>query len=103
MQSVSFRDLQNIAPSTLHKRLTSEGVLVVTVNNKPIAAMFNLDDESAQDILLLASRLRAQMATLSIRNQAHKDGMDKTTLKEVNALIKKTRVEPKQDKQSYQA
>lgn len=44
--------------------------------------------------LLLLSRLRAQMATLSIRNQARKDGMSgPTTLKEVNALIKKSRVE----------
>ncbi len=95
MQSVSFRDLQNTTSSTLRKKLTSESVLVVTANNKPFAAMINLNDENTQDILLLASRLRAQMATLSIRNQAHKGGMDKTTLKEVNALIKKTRVEQK--------
>jgi len=87
MQSVSFRDLQIIAPSTLRKKLTSEGVLVVTVNNKPFAAMINLGNANTQDILLLTSRLRAQMATLSIRNQARKDGMDKTTLKEVNVLI----------------
>ena len=95
MQSVSFLDFQNIAPSILHKKLTSEGVLVVTVNNKPFAAMINLNDENTQDILLLASRLRAQMAALSIRNQARKDGIDKTTLKEVNDLIKKTRAEQK--------
>jgi len=87
MQSVSFRDLQIIAPSTLRKKLTSEGVLVVTVNNKPFAAMINLGNANTQDILLLTSRLRAQMATLSIRNQARKDGMDKTTLKNVNVLI----------------
>ena len=87
MQSVSFRDLQIIAPLTLRKKLTSEGVLVVTVNNKPFAAMINLGNANTQDILLLTSRLRAQMATLSIRNQARKDGMDKTTLKEVNVLI----------------
>ena len=87
MQSVSFCDLQIIAPLTLRKKLTSEGVLVVTVNNKPFAAMINLGNANTQDILLLTSRLRAQMATLSIRNQARKDGMDKTTLKEVNVLI----------------
>ncbi len=98
MQSVSFRDLQNFALSTLRKQLTSEGVLAITVNNKPFAAMINLDDENDQDVLLLASRLRAQMATLSIRTQAREDGMDKTTLKEVNALIKKTRVEEKRRK-----
>jgi len=103
MQSVPYRDLQNIAPSTLRKKLTSEGVLVVTVNNKPFAAMINLVDENTQDILLFASRLRAQMAALSIRDQARKDGMDKITLKEVNVLIKKTRAEQKQDKQVHRA
>jgi hypothetical protein len=103
MQSMPYYDLQNIAPSTLHKQLTSEGILVITVNNKPFAAMINLDHENAQDILVLASRLRAQIAALSIRNQARKDGMDKTTLKEVNALVKKTRVEQKQGKQSSRA
>jgi hypothetical protein len=95
MQSVSFRDLQNIAPSTLHKRLTSESVLVITVNNKPFAAMINLNDENVQELLLLVSRLRTYMATLSIRNKVRKDGIDKTTLKEVNTLIKKTRAEQK--------
>jgi hypothetical protein len=101
MQSVSFLDLQNIALSTLHKQLTSEGVLVVTMNHKPFAALIDLADENAQDILLLTSRLRAQMATRSIRDQALKDGKDKTTLKEVNALIKKTRMERKRGKQIY--
>lgn len=99
MQSVPYRDLQNIAPSIFRKKLTSEGVLVVTVNNKPFAAMINLGDENAQELLLLVSRLRAQIAALSIRNQARKDGIDKTTLKEVNAVIKKTRVQQKRGKQ----
>lgn len=99
MRSVSFRDLQNIAPPTLRKQLTSEGVLIITVNNKPLAAMISLGDENFPDVLLLASRLRAQMAARSIRAQAREDGMDKTTLKEVNALIKKARVEQKRGKQ----
>jgi hypothetical protein len=80
MQSVPYRDLQNIAPSIFRKKLTSEGVLMATVNNKPFAAMINLNDENAQELLLLVSRLRAQIAALSIRNQARKDGIDKTTL-----------------------
>lgn len=103
MQFLSYRELCNNVPSVLRKKLTRQGVLVVTVNNKPFAAMIDLDDENAQDIRLLASRLRAQMAALSIRNQARSNGMDKTTLKEVNALIKKTRVEQKRGKQSYRA
>jgi hypothetical protein len=81
----------------------SDGVLVVTINNKPFAAMLDLSDENAQDTLLLASRLRAQIAALSIHNQARKDGIDKTTAKEVNAVIKKKHMEQKQGNQLYWA
>lgn len=90
MQSVPYRDLQNIAPSIFRKKLTSEGVLVATVNNKPFATMINLNDENAQELLLLVSRLHAQIAALSIRNQARKDGIDKTTLKLFRVSISET-------------
>jgi len=103
MQSVSLLDLQVTAPSTLRKKLISEEVLVVTVNNKPFAAMISLDEVKTQDITLMVSRLRAHSATLSIRNQAHKNGTNRTTLKEVSALIKRTRLEKKQIKQAHQS
>jgi len=95
MQSVSFRDLQNITPSTLRKQLISESVLVITMNNKPFAAMISLDDLNAQDTMLMVSRMHAQMAVRAIRDQAHRTGLNGMTLKEVNALIKKTRPEQK--------
>jgi hypothetical protein len=103
MKYVPFRNLQNITPLILRKKLTSEGVLVVTVNNKPFAAMISLDDMNTQDTALTVSRLRAQMATLSIRNQARKNGVNKTTLKEVNALIKKTCLEQKRVQQAHRS
>lgn len=49
-------------------------------------------------VKLQISRLRAKAAVRSIRNQARRDGLNKMTLKEVNALIKKTRVEQKRGK-----
>lgn len=94
MQFVPYRDLRN-EPSALRKKLVSEGELVVTVDNKPFAMMINLDDENIQDILLMVSRLRAQMAARSIRSQARREGLDKMALKDVNAIIKKTRADRK--------
>jgi len=67
----------------------------VTMNNEPFAVMISLGDENVQDILLMVSRLRAQMAVRSIRSQARKAGLDTMALKDVNALIKKTRAERK--------
>ena len=49
-------------------------------------------------VKLQISRLRAKAAVWAIRNQARRDGLNKMTLKEVNALIKKTRVEQKRGK-----
>jgi len=94
MQFVPYRDLRN-EPAAVRKKLATEGELVVTVDNKPFAVMINLGDENVQDILLMVSRLRAQMAARSIRSRSRRDGLDKMTLKDVNALIKKTRVERK--------
>lgn len=95
MQFVPYRTLRN-EPSALRKKLESEGDLIVTVGGKPFALMINLNEsEDVQDILLMVSRLKAQMAVRSIRSQARKDGLDKMTLKDINALIKKTRAEQK--------
>ncbi len=62
MQFIPYRTLRN-EPSALRKKLESEGDLVVTVGGKPFAVMINLaEEEDVQDILVMVSRLRAQMA-----------------------------------------
>ena len=95
MQFVPYRTLRN-EPSALRKKLESEGELIVTVDGKPFALMINLNEiEDVQDILLMVSRLKAQLAVRSIRSQARKEGLDKMTLKDVNAIIKKTRMKRK--------
>ncbi len=95
MQFVPYRALRN-EPSALRKKLENEGDLIVTVGGKPFALMISLNEsEDIQDILLLVSRLKAQMTVRSIRSQARRDGLDKMTLKDVNALIRKTRAERK--------
>lgn len=43
----------------------------------------------------MVSRLRAQMAVRAIRSQARKDGLDRMTEQEIDALIQKTRTERK--------
>jgi len=95
MQFVPYRALRN-EPSALRKKLETEGDLVVTVGGKPFAMMINLaEGEDIQEILLMVSRLRAQMAVRAIRSQARKDGLDRMTEQEIDALIQKTRAEQK--------
>jgi hypothetical protein len=92
MQFVPYRELRS-EPSSLRKKLAAEGELVVTVDNKPFAVMIHLGEESAEDILLMVTRLRAQLAVRAIRSEARRTGLDKMTPKDINALIRKTRLE----------
>jgi hypothetical protein len=67
-----------------HEQNTPAGEIIVTVDNKPFAVMISLGEENVEDVLLMVSRLRAQMAARSIRSQERRAGLDKTTLKDIN-------------------
>jgi hypothetical protein len=95
MEFIPYRVLRN-EPTTLRKKLEDQGELVVTVDGKPFAVMIDLaGGENMDDILLMVSRLRAQMAARAIRSQARRDGLDKLSEEQVEALIQKTRAERK--------
>lgn len=98
MQSVPIQSLPS-KPSALRKKLEDEGDLLVTMRGRPFAIILNLSgDENVGEVLLMVSRLRAQMAIHSIREQAHKNNLDKMTGKDINSLIKKTRAKQKQQR-----
>ncbi len=95
MEFIPYRVLRN-EPTVLRKKLEDQGELVVTVDGKPFAVMIDLaGGDNMDDILLLVSRLRAQMAARAIRSQARRDGLDKLSEEQVEALIQKTRAERK--------
>jgi hypothetical protein len=95
MEFIPYRVLRN-EPTALRKKLEDEGELVVTVDGKPFAVMIDLaGGENMDDILLMVSRLRAQMAARAIRSQARRDGLDKLNEEQIEALIQKTRTERK--------
>ena len=94
MQFVPYRDLRN-EPSAVREKLADEGELIVTVDNKPFAVLISLGEENVQEVLLMISRLRSQMAARAIRSEARRRGLDKMSKKDINVLIKKTRAERK--------
>jgi len=95
MEFIPYRVLRN-EPAALRRKLEDEGELVVTVDGKPFAVMIDLAaSDNMDDILLLVSRLRAQMAARAIRSQARRDGLDKTSGEQIDALIQDTRAERK--------
>ena len=91
MEFVPYRFLRN-EPAALRQKLEDEGELVVTVDGKPFAVMIDLTgSENMDDILLMVSRLRAQMAARAIRSQARREGLDRMDDEQIEALIQKTR------------
>lgn len=91
MEFVPYRDLRN-NPTALRQQLREQGELVVTVDGKPFAVMIDLGgSENMDEIMLLVSRLRAQMAARSIRSQARRNKLDQMNEEQIDALIQKTR------------
>ena len=95
MEFIPYRVLRN-EPAALRRKLEDQGELVVTVDGKPFAVMINLaGGEDMDAVLLLVSRLRAQMAARAIRSQAQREGTDRLDETQIDGLIQKTRVERK--------
>ena len=93
MEFVPYRILRN-KPTALRQQLQEQGELVVTVDGKPFAVMIDLGgSDNMDEIMLLVSRLRSQMAARAIRSQARREGLDQMNAEQVDALIQKTRQE----------
>lgn len=93
MQFIPYRNLRN-EPSAVREQLSAEGELVVTNGGKPFALMIDIpENENIDEILLMASRIRAQMAVRSIRSKARINGTNKMTDEQINEVIQKTRKE----------
>jgi len=92
MEFVPYRLLRN-EPKELRKRLEEKGELVVTVDGEPLAVMLKIPKGSLEDLVLLVSQVRAQLAVSAIRGQARKRGLNKTSMREIDALIRESRAE----------
>jgi hypothetical protein len=90
MEFVPYRLLRN-QPNELRKRLEEQGELVVTVDGEPLAVMLQIPKGSLEDLVLLISQVRAQLAVAEIREEARKSGRKNMSSKEIDALVKETR------------
>jgi hypothetical protein len=90
MEFVPYRMLRN-QPSELRKKLDEKGELIVTVDGEPMAVMLQIPKGSLEDLVLLLSQLRAQLAVAAIRDGARKRGWSNMTVEQADALVGKTR------------
>ena len=90
MEFVPYRLLRN-QPNELRRRLEEQGELVVTVDGEPLAVMLQIPKGSLEDLVLLISQVRAQLAVAEIREEARRSGRKNMSSKEVDDLVKETR------------
>ncbi len=90
MEFVPYRMLRN-QPSELRKKLDEKGELIVTVDGEPLAVMLQIPKGSLEDLVLLVSQVRAQLAVGTIRESARKRGRSKMTVEQADTLVKKIR------------
>lgn len=90
MEFVPYRMLRN-QPSELRKKLDEKGELIVTVDGEPMAVMLQIPKGSLEDLVLLLSQVRAQLAVAALREGARKRGRSNMTVEQADALVRKTR------------
>lgn len=95
MEFVPYRLLRN-QPGELRKKLAEKGELIVTVDGEPLALMLQVPKGSLEDLVLLVSQVRAQLAVAAIRRQARQAGLENLSVEAVDEIVQKTRRQRKQ-------
>jgi hypothetical protein len=90
MEFVPYRMLRN-QPSELRRKLKENGELVVTVDGQPLAVMLEIPKGNLEDLVLLLSQVRAQLAVAAIREQARQRGLGNMTVEQADALVQEVR------------
>lgn len=90
MEFVPYRLMRN-QPNELRRKLEEQGELIVTVDGEPMAIMLQVPKGSLEDLVMLVSQVRVQLAVAAIRQQARQSGRDQITDQEVETIIKEAR------------
>lgn len=90
MEFVPYRLMRN-QPNELRKKLEKQGELVVTVDGEPMAIMLQIPKGSLEDLVMLVSQVRAQLAVAGIRQQARKSEKDQMTDQEIESVVQEAR------------
>jgi antitoxin (DNA-binding transcriptional repressor) of toxin-antitoxin stability system len=92
MRIVSIRELR-AGVGRLRRSVEAGEELVLAANGRPFAFIARFDGQHLEEELLALRRARADMAVRRIRTKAAADKLDRLTIREIDALIAKTRRE----------
>jgi len=92
MKFISVRDFRS-KTGEFWKSLEQERDLILTNNGKPVAIVSSVRETDLEYSLKAVRQARALAALERIQMASVKNGLDKMTLKEINAIIDKVRKE----------
>jgi antitoxin (DNA-binding transcriptional repressor) of toxin-antitoxin stability system len=90
MRTLTMRDLRT-RPRQVQKMLAEEGEALLTSNGRPVALMLGVDGNSVDEVGATLRRARALQAIREIRRQARARGLDRLSVKQIDAIIAKSR------------
>lgn len=97
MKFVTIRDLR-ASTARLRKDLQEDREIVLTANGRPFAVMTPVGPDTVEEELLAIRRARAQAALGRIRAKAKVRGLDRMSMREIDAIIAKDRRERREAK-----
>jgi hypothetical protein len=94
MKFVNVRELR-VHPGEVWNLLHQNNSLVLTSNGKPFAFLIETDENHFEEHLTELRRANARIAVSSIREHAHKSGLNKLSAGKIDEIIRQTRAKRK--------
>ncbi len=92
MKTLTIRDFRT-RPRQAQKTIADEGEALLTSNGRPVALLIGVDGDSLEESVETLRRARALQALRAIRRQSRQRGLDQLNMKQIDALIAKSRKE----------
>lgn len=92
MKFVSVQDFR-MSPANIWKTLPFENEMIITSNGKPIALLTPLSDTNFENTLASIRQAKAINAVKLLQQESIKNGMDTTSMDEIDDEIRRVRKE----------
>ena len=90
MEFVSARDLR-LNPRKVWRKLGSRSMGIVTINGQPSFLLTKVDPAELEEIILIQSRIRAELTLSKLREHAADKSLSKMAPQEIEEIIQKAR------------
>jgi hypothetical protein len=90
MATLPYRILRN-EPGKLEESLARDGIVILNKNGEPFAVMLDAQSRSLDDLVRLASQMRAMLSVSEMRGSAREGGLDRLSAEDVQAEIRAAR------------